>query len=65
MASMSANQSGDIDNSFFLEEVNPESKLEGKVVFDVSEATATSKDLKLKVQTGIFGTETEEIKLTK
>lgn len=64
-ASMSANQSenGDIDNSFFLESINPESKLEGKVVFDVSAATATSTGLELQVQTGFWGTETEVIKL--
>lgn len=65
--SMSANQSesGDIDNSFFLQEVNPESQISGKVVFDVANTVAQSKDLKLQVQTGVFGTETEVIKLKK
>lgn len=64
-ASMSANQSedGSIDNSFFLESINPESTLEGRVVFDVSSATATSNHLNLQVQTGFWGTETEIIKL--
>jgi len=64
-ASMSANQSedGNIDNSFFLESINPDSKLEGKVVFDVSSSIASSNALKLQVQTGFWGTETEVIKL--
>lgn len=65
--SMSANQSenGNIDNSFFLQNVNPESEISGKVVFDVADSVAKSKDLKLQVQTGAFGTETEVINLNK
>lgn len=65
MASMSANQGNDggIDNSFFLQEVNPDSKITGKVAFDVSKKIASSKDLQLQVQTGIWGTETEVIGL--
>lgn len=66
-ASMSANQGedGNIDNSFFLQKVNPESKISGKVVFDVADSVAKSKDLKLQVQTGAWGTETESIILKK
>lgn len=65
MASMSANQGNDggIENSFFYEEVNPDSKITGKVAFDVSAKVASSKDLQLQVQTGIWGTETEVIGL--
>lgn len=57
--SMYANQGDDgIDNSFFLQEVNPESEITGKVAFDVSEKIADSKELQLQVQTGFWGTET-------
>jgi len=64
-ASMSANQKedGSIDNSFFLQDLNPGSEMSGKVVFDVSEDVANSSGLKLQVQTGTFGTETENINL--
>ena len=66
MASMSANQGNDggIDNSFFLQEVNPDSTITGKVAFDVSKKVASSKDLQLQVQTGMWGTETEIIGLS-
>jgi hypothetical protein len=65
VASMSANQSedGSIDNSFFLQEVNPDSEISGKVVFDVAPEVASATDLMLQVQTGVFGTETENINL--
>lgn len=65
MASMSANQSddGSIDNSFFLQSVNPDSTITGNVVFDVNETVANSEEIQLQVQTGIFGTETAVIKL--
>lgn len=65
MGSMSANQSndGNIDNSFFLQQVNPDSEISGKVVFDVAPEVAEAADLSLQVQTGIFGTETEVINL--
>lgn len=65
MASMSANQGNDggIDNSFFLQEVNPDSEISGKVAFDVSKKVADSKDLLLQVQTGFWGTETGIIAL--
>lgn len=65
MASMSANQSddGSIDNSFFLQSVNPDSTITGNIVFDVNETVANSDEIELQVQTGIFGTETAVIKL--
>lgn len=64
-ASMSANQGedGSIENSFFLQELNPDSEITGKVVFDVATEVAAAADLQLQVQTGIFGTETEVINL--
>lgn len=64
-ASMSANQKedGNIDNSFFAQEVNPDSEITGKVVFDVSPEVANASDLQLQVQTGAFGTETALINL--
>lgn len=48
------------DNNFFLQDVNPGIENKGKVVFDIPPGT---KDLKLQVQTGFFGTETGEINL--
>ncbi|WHY15767.1 DUF4352 domain-containing protein [Peribacillus frigoritolerans] len=64
-ASISANQGedGQIENSFFLQEVNPDSEAAGKVVFDVAPEVADASDLKVQVQTGVFGTETETITL--
>lgn len=63
--SMSANQKedGTIDNSFFLQELNPDSEVSGKVVFDVAPEVAEASDLQVQVQTGVFGTETESINL--
>lgn len=63
--SMSANQGedGNIDNSFFLQSLNPDSEMSGKVVFDVAENVANAGDLQVQVQTGVFGTETETINL--
>jgi hypothetical protein len=65
MGSMSANQGEDgaIENSFFLQELNPDMEISGKVVFDLAPETADATDLKLQVQTGVFGTETEVINL--
>lgn len=65
MGSMSANQSDDgtIQNSFFFQDLNPDSEITGKVVYDVAPEVAEATDLKLQVQTGIFGTETEVITL--
>lgn len=64
-ASISANQGedGQIENSFFLQEINPDSEAAGKVVFDVAPEVADASDLKVQVQTGVFGTETETITL--
>lgn len=62
---MSANQGedGSIENSFFLEQLNPDSTTKGKVVFDVSKAMADSANKQLEVATGFFGTETDVIDL--
>ncbi|WP_404427333.1 DUF4352 domain-containing protein [Ureibacillus chungkukjangi] len=64
-ASMSANQGedGTIQNSFFLQEVNPDMEITGKVVFDVAPDVAEATDLQLQVQTGFWGTETGTINL--
>ena len=64
-ASISANQGedGQIENSFFLQEVNPDSEASGSVVFDVAPEVAEASDLQVQVQTGVFGTETEMISL--
>ncbi|MCE4957682.1 DUF4352 domain-containing protein [Macrococcoides caseolyticum] len=64
-ASMSANQGedGSIENSFFLEQLNPDSTTKGKVVYDVSKAMADSPEKQLEVATGFFGTETDLINL--
>ncbi|MCQ6265610.1 DUF4352 domain-containing protein [Fictibacillus sp. WQ 8-8] len=64
-ASMSANQGedGTIENSFFMQELNPDSTISGKVVFDVAPEVAAAGDLTLQVQTGAWGTETEKINL--
>ncbi|USK68397.1 DUF4352 domain-containing protein [Peribacillus asahii] len=61
--SISANQKedGTIDNSFFLQELNPDSEISGKVVFDVAPEVAEASNLQIQVQTGLFGTETESI----
>lgn len=59
-ASTEANPS---DIGFFLEQLNPSSEKSGKVVFDVSEKTAQSDELKMEVSSGIFGTEKAKINL--
>lgn len=65
IASMSANQGemGQIDNSFFLQKLNPDVSLSGNVVFDISEDQAVSSGNALRVQTGAFGTQKAVIKL--
>jgi hypothetical protein len=65
MASISANQgeSGDIANSFFLQQLNPDMEITGKVVFDLAPEVAEAQDLQLQIQTGFWGTETELINL--
>lgn len=64
-ASMSANQNddGEITNSFFLQSLNPDVEMTGKVVFDVTEAQANSETNQLQVSTGAWGTEQETINL--
>ncbi|UMT77297.1 DUF4352 domain-containing protein [Staphylococcus roterodami] len=54
--SMSANQNdnGSIENSFFLQRINPDSTAQGKIVFDVSESIANAKDKKLEVISSLF-----------
>ncbi|WP_044736919.1 DUF4352 domain-containing protein [Geobacillus kaustophilus] len=56
------NQNG---SGFFLQQVNPGIENKGKIVFDVPADVANSKDLILNVQTGFFGTEQGQIKLSK
>jgi hypothetical protein len=64
-ASMSANQgeNGTIENSFFMQQLNPDSEMSGRIVFDVAPEVADATDLQIQVQTGAFGTETELINL--
>lgn len=59
VAGMSANENG----SFFLESINPDLSMSGKVVFDVSDAVIESSTKQLQVATGFWGTETELINL--
>lgn len=53
------------DDSLWLEKLNPELTMKGKVAFDVSEDTAKSNDLELQVQTGFWGTQKQKVKLSK
>lgn len=64
--SVSANQSddGSITNSFFLEQINPDSTAEGKVVFDVSEKVANTKDKKLETTSSLFSAKSITIDLS-
>ena len=63
-ASIAANQEGGSTGlDFFYQELNPESSLTGKVVFDVNEETINDPSTQIQVQTGIWGTETELISL--
>ena len=50
---------------FFYQSINPGIENKGKIVFDVPKEIAESNDLVLDVQTGMFGTETGEISLSK
>lgn len=52
------------DKNFFLAKINPNLSKTGQVLFAVP-AGANPADFKLQVQTGVFGTETGEIALTK
>lgn len=64
MASMTANQESSPDNVGFLgESINPDNQQTAKVVFDVSSNVANSSDKVVKVQSGMFGTKTANIKL--
>lgn len=65
-ASTSANQSedGTITNSFFLEQVNPDSTTQGKVVFDVSQEFANSNDKKMEITSKLFSTNKVTFKLS-
>lgn len=65
MASITANQNedGSIQNSMFMEEINPDLEVTGNVVFDVTTDVASSTELQLQVQSGLFGTETAIINL--
>jgi Domain of unknown function (DUF4352) len=56
------NQNG---GGFFLQQVNPGIENKGKIAFDVPADVANSKDLILNVQTGFFGTEQGQIKISK
>lgn len=55
-ASLSANQddNGSIQNSFFLDQINPDSIAKGKVVFDVSDNIANDKNKKLEITSSLF-----------
>lgn len=65
VGSMSANQGedGQITNSFFLEQMNPDIEMQGKIVFDISEDQANSGNMQLETATGAFGTQKELINL--
>lgn len=63
-ASTTANQAVSPDNlGFFGDSINPESEKTAKVVFDVAPSVAEKQDLTLRVQSGFWGTETENIEL--
>ncbi|NTU72164.1 MAG: DUF4352 domain-containing protein [Coriobacteriia bacterium] len=52
------------NENFFLAKINPNLSKKGKVLFAVAPG-AKPEDFKLQVQTGLFGTETGEISLTR
>lgn len=63
-ASIAANQEGGSTGlDFFYQELNPESSLTGKVVFDVNEDTINDPSTQIQVQTGAWGTQTGRINL--
>jgi hypothetical protein len=53
-----ANLDAEGQDSFFLNELNPNMSLTGNVVFDVPEAAIAYKGAQLQVQTGFWGTQT-------
>lgn len=59
MAAIYAND----DSSFFLESINPDLTMSGKIIFDVSDAVIDSTTKQLQVATGFWGTETVLINL--
>lgn len=60
-ATMSVNEDS---TSFFLEQINPDLEMSGKVVFDVSQEVADSGDLILVANADIFGMDSIEIHLS-
>lgn len=64
-ASIAANQEKDPNNGtdFFYKDLNPESTINGKVVFDVSENIINDAATQIQVQTGAWGTQTGRINL--
>ncbi|MEG0364880.1 MAG: DUF4352 domain-containing protein, partial [Erysipelotrichales bacterium] len=63
--SANSKSDGSDSTSFFLNKINPGVSMSGKVVFDVPSSLAKSKNTKLQVQTGAWGTEKELINLYK
>jgi hypothetical protein len=59
-ADIFANEAG---SSFFLQSVNPNIEFKGKMVFDLPADIVDADNLKLNVQTGVFGTEQGKINL--
>src|SRR5699024_652865 len=60
MASSTANED---DLGLFLEQINPGSSRNARVVFDVTQDVVDSEDKQVQVQSGMFGTETGIINL--
>jgi hypothetical protein len=52
-----------IDDQFIYDGLNPDIQKAGRIFFDVPEEVANSKELRLNVQTGFWGTEQGEIHL--
>ena len=50
-----------IDGQFIYDGLNPDIQKSGRIFFDVPEEVANSKDLRLNVQSGFWGTEQGEI----
>ncbi|MGT2948653.1 DUF4352 domain-containing protein [Streptococcus devriesei] len=49
------------DANFLYSELNPENSMSGNIVFDITPETASDPKLMVKVQTGIWGTQTAKI----
>lgn len=52
-----------IDKNIIFDEINPDASMNGQIVFDISQETIDARGLQLQVQTGIFGTEKQNIQL--